>query len=122
MPNLLRKPFGTRKIHQITPESAGWRYVGFSLYALRAGDTAAEATGGREVILVVVEGKTRIRGAGRDWGTLGERTSSRKRLPIAFAFRTVPSGRPWRRRTPFWLSVPLRARAGMKLAESDRTA
>ena len=46
MADLLRKPFGTRgKVHQITPESAGWRYVGFSLYRMHAGDTAGEATG-----------------------------------------------------------------------------
>ena len=52
MPDLLRKPFGEHgKVHQITPESAGWRYVGFSLYRLRAGDSVAEATGDREVIL-----------------------------------------------------------------------
>ena len=53
MSDLLKKPFGKRgKVHQITPESAGWRYVGFSLYHLKAGDKAAEATGDREVILV----------------------------------------------------------------------
>ena len=53
MADLLRKPFGTRgEVHRITPASAGWRYVGFSLYHLRAGDTASEATGDREVILV----------------------------------------------------------------------
>ncbi|MGB1732858.1 MAG: 5-deoxy-glucuronate isomerase, partial [Paracoccaceae bacterium] len=39
MSDLLKKPFGKRgKVHQITPESAGWRYVGFSLYHLKAGD------------------------------------------------------------------------------------
>lgn len=74
MPDLLRKPFGTRgKVHEITPESAGWRYVGFSLYHLQVGDRAAEITGDREVILVVIEGKTRITGAGQDWGVLGDR-------------------------------------------------
>ena len=60
MPKLLCKPFGTRgKVHQITPESAGWRYVGFSLY-LKAGDHASEETGDREVILVMVEGLSLI--------------------------------------------------------------
>ena len=60
---LLRKPFGTHgKVHEITPASAGWRYVGFSLYRLRAGETAAEATGGNEVILVMVEGKAALTG------------------------------------------------------------
>ena len=94
MPNLLRKPFGTRgKVHQITPESAGWRYVGFSLYALRAGDTAAETTGDREVILVVVEGKTCIRGAGRDWGTLGERMNVFEKTPPHCLY--LPNGTEW---------------------------
>ena len=42
MPDLLRKPFGTHgKVHDITPENAGWRYVGFSLYRLRAGENAS---------------------------------------------------------------------------------
>ena len=58
MSTLLNKPTGTSgKVHDITPEVAGWRYVGFSLYRLKAGDTAAEATGDCEVILVMVEGK-----------------------------------------------------------------
>ena len=35
---LLRKPFGTHgKVHEITPQTAGWRHVGFSLYRLRPG-------------------------------------------------------------------------------------
>ena len=57
MPDLLCKPFGTHgKVHQITPQSAGWRYVGFSLYRLRAGEAVGEALGGNEAILVMVEG------------------------------------------------------------------
>ena len=58
MSPLQKKPFGTRgKVHEITPASAGWRHVGFGLWRLRPGDTAAEATGSDEVILVVVEGR-----------------------------------------------------------------
>ena len=73
MPDLLKKPFGTHgKVHEIAPVSAGWRYVGFSLHRLRAGDAAAEVTGDCEVILVMVEGKARITGAGQDWGILGD--------------------------------------------------
>ena len=53
MTSLLRKPFGAHgKVHEITPSSAGWRYVGFSLWRLRAGEIVTEATGDREVILV----------------------------------------------------------------------
>ena len=82
MSDLLKKPFGKRgKVHQITPESAGWRYVGFSLYHLNAGDKAAEATGDREVILVLVEGKAAITGAGQDWGVLGDRMNVFEKTP-----------------------------------------
>ncbi|MDI6838143.1 MAG: 5-deoxy-glucuronate isomerase, partial [Rhizobiaceae bacterium] len=35
MSDLLRKPQGASgKVHDITPESAGWGYVGFGLYRL----------------------------------------------------------------------------------------
>lgn len=82
MPDLLKKPDGTRgRVHHVTPESAGWGYVGFSLYRLAAGDTAAEVTGDREVILVVVEGRVSITGAGRDWGSLGDRMSVFDKTP-----------------------------------------
>ena len=61
MPSLLRKPDGhAGKLYDITPENAGWRYVGFGLYRRPAGRSAAEATGETEVILVLVEGKAEI--------------------------------------------------------------
>jgi len=76
MSQLLKKPFGNRgKVHHITPATAAWRYVGFSLYKLKAGDTAKETTDSDEVILVMVEGKAKVTGAGTDWGILGERMS-----------------------------------------------
>lgn len=82
MPDLLKRPFGTRgKVHEITPASAGWRYVGFSLYRLKAGDKASETTGDNEVILVVVEGKVSISGAGQDWGVLGDRMNVFEKSP-----------------------------------------
>ena len=74
MVTLLRKPFGTHgKTHHITPEIAGWRYVGFSLYQLRADDVISELTKENEVILLMVEGKASFTGANQNWGILGER-------------------------------------------------
>lgn len=74
MTTLLRKPKGRRgRVHQITPADAGWSYAGFDLYRLDAGDVAQDATGGREVILVLVEGKAAIAGGGHDFGVLGDR-------------------------------------------------
>ncbi len=47
MTDLLRKPTGTAgKVHDITPETAGWGYVGFGLYHLEAGESDAEDTAG----------------------------------------------------------------------------
>ena len=94
MTDLLRKPFGTHgKVHEITPQSAGWRYVGFSLYHLRPGETAAEATGEREAILVLVEGKAQITAAGQDWGTLGNRMNVFEKSPPHCLY--VPNGQSW---------------------------
>ncbi|MPQ95850.1 5-deoxy-glucuronate isomerase [Thioclava sp. JE_KL1] len=94
MTDLLRKPFGTHgKVHEITPQSAGWRYVGFSLYRLRAGESAAEATGPNEAILVMVEGKARVVAAGQDWGVLGERMNVFEKTPPHCLY--VPNDQDW---------------------------
>jgi 5-deoxy-glucuronate isomerase len=94
MANLLRKPVATwGKVHDITPESAGWDYVGFGLYHLQAGKQAAETTGGREVILVLIEGRAEITAAGRNFGELGARMSVFERLPPASVY--VPDGTDW---------------------------
>ncbi|GAA4531873.1 5-deoxy-glucuronate isomerase [Chelativorans composti] len=94
MAELLVKPRGTHgKVHDITPESAGWSYVGFGLYRLHPGETAAEATGNREVILVLVEGKARISAAGQNFGLLGERMSVFERLKPHCVY--VPNGTQW---------------------------
>lgn len=94
MADLLRKPFGTHgKVHEITPASAGWRHVGFSLYRLRPGESAAEATGATEVILVMIEGRARIHAAGQDWGVLGERMNVFERTPPQCLY--LPNGQDW---------------------------
>lgn len=94
MPDLRRRPFGAHgKVHEITPQSAGWRYVGFSLYRLRAGDRIGEATGTNEVILVLVEGRARITADGKDWGELGERMSVFEKTPPHCLY--LPNGAEW---------------------------
>ncbi len=95
MGNLLRKPTGTRgKVHDIPPDSADWGYVGFTLYRLEAGDVATEATGDREVILVLVEGKATIHAAGQDWGQMGDRMDVFEKTPPHCLY--VPNGSDWR--------------------------
>jgi len=101
MGDLLVKPTGaTGKVHDITPESArtplspDWSYVGFGLYRLKPGETAEEATGQREAILVLVEGKAEIVAADRDWGEMGERMSIWDRTPPHALY--VPNGTQWK--------------------------
>ena len=94
MSRLLVHPAGPAgKVHDITPESAGWGYVGFGLYRLQPGDRVAEPTGDREVILVLVEGRARIAGAGRDWGELGDRMDVFERTPPHCLY--LPNGTDW---------------------------
>ncbi len=94
MTELLIKPSGTRgKVHSITPDSAGWGYVGFSLYQLEPGEVATEDTGDNEVILVLVEGKATVQGAGRDWGALGERQSVWDKSPPHAVY--IPNDNSW---------------------------
>jgi len=94
MANLLRKAIAlTGKCHDITAEDADWGYVGFGLYILAAGESVTEATGDREVILVLVEGKAEIIAAGHDFGEMGERMSVFERLPPHCLY--VPNDQNW---------------------------
>ena len=58
----------------VTPESAGWTYVGFEV-ARVAGQSQSRHTGDRELCLVVVEGSCDVRSAHGEWEGLGGRAS-----------------------------------------------
>ena len=54
-----RRPTQGRTIH-VTPESAGWTYVGFDLCRLKPGESARGDTSEREVCLVLISGRAAI--------------------------------------------------------------
>ncbi len=82
MTNLLRKPKGTiGEVHHITPKDAGWGYVGFNLFRMKAGDRVSGQSDDRETILVIVEGKAEVQADGQDFGTLGARMDVFERTP-----------------------------------------
>ena len=94
MSDLLVKPSGTSgRIHRVTPESAGWRHVGFEVHRLQPGDTLAGETGEREICLVLVAGRARVEASGRGFGEIGERLSPFEGRPWSVY---VPAGRGWR--------------------------
>ena len=93
MSDLLIKPTGdTGKVIDVTPQSAGWRYVGFALHRLSAGQSVSEMTGNREVCLVLVSGTARITAGAVEFGAMGERTSPFDGKPSAVY---VPGQSEW---------------------------
>lgn len=62
-------------IQRVTPASAGWQYVGFEAYQLKAGDRLALATEDQEVCLVLVSGKADVSTRAEHWSGLGQRMS-----------------------------------------------
>ena len=60
---------------KVTPESAGWEYVGFEVLRLDAGRTVERRTGGEEVCLVVLEGFCNVTAGENDWRGIGGRDS-----------------------------------------------
>ena len=104
MSKLLVKPRpGGGRVSHITPESAGWTYVGFDLHRLKPGETASAATGGREVCLVFVSGKGTAKAGTQDFGLLGQRMS-----PF--------EGRPWSVYVPEGLDWSVTAETDLELA------
>lgn len=94
MVDLLVKPNGVHgKVHDITPKSANWSYVGFGLYHLKAGESANEVTGDTEIILVLIEGRAKVSGGGQDFGELGDRASVFERKPPHCVY--IPNGTDW---------------------------
>lgn len=93
MSRLLVKPEkGHGLVSHVTPQSAGWTYVGFDLHRLKPGETVSARTGGREVCLVLVTGKGRALAGGKDFGVLGERISPFKGKPWSLY---VPRDSDW---------------------------
>src|SRR5882757_265503 len=80
-------------VQHVTPESAGWSYVGFDLQRLAPGEGIGAQTGEREVCLVFVSGTGRVMVDGKDLGDIGKRMSPFEGPPAAVY---VPAHADWR--------------------------
>lgn len=60
---------------EVTPASAGWRYVGFEVFRLDVGAQLRRAFPGRETCLVVLGGSCDIRSALGEWRGVGRRAT-----------------------------------------------
>lgn len=68
-------PDADGRVLAITPESAGWRYVGFEVRRLAAGQQAGLTSAGRETCVVVLTGTASIRVDGLTFPGVGGRKS-----------------------------------------------
>jgi len=64
-----------REIVRVTPQSAGWRYVGFAAYRLRSDEVLRLDLASAEVCLVVLAGNVTVATHGQTWARLGGRAS-----------------------------------------------
>jgi 5-deoxy-glucuronate isomerase len=80
-PSAAPGPDGT--VIAVTPESAGWTYVGFELLSLAAGVGAQRDCGGREVCIVVISGQVDIASPHGEWHGVGERADPWQARPHA---------------------------------------
>jgi 5-deoxy-glucuronate isomerase len=69
------------RILSVTPQSAGWSYVGFEVFRLPAGQVLRRATEGNEICLVILSGRAQITAGSLHCGTLGERANVFEGLP-----------------------------------------
>ena len=61
------EPEANGSVVKVTPESAGWGYVGFEVLRLGSGETVERETAEREVCLVPISGACSISAASKEW-------------------------------------------------------
>lgn len=88
---LVKAEPGGREIVNVTPERAGWHYVGFRALRLTAGESELVETGGRELCLVVLTGTVDVTVDSETYSCLGTRESVFEEESPAAVY--VPSGK-----------------------------
>lgn len=74
-PLLVKAQREGREIVEVTPQSAGWRHVGFRALRLAPGEQESWSTGARELCLVVLQGRVDVAAGGQRFAGLGTRRS-----------------------------------------------
>lgn len=85
-----KPPAADGNVLTITPQSAGWGYVGFQVYSLSEGQTLRKDTGSNEVCIVLLSGRGSVATAQSTWENIGERHSVFEQIPPYSVY--VPAG------------------------------
>ncbi|QHM73415.1 5-deoxy-glucuronate isomerase [Mixta intestinalis] len=76
-----QQPAANGQIQHITPESAGWRFVGFEVYLLQKGQTLTLDSADKELCLVLVSGLASVKTRHAAFPGIGKRQSPFERTP-----------------------------------------
>jgi 5-deoxy-glucuronate isomerase len=76
-------PDAEGRVLRVTPESAGWTYVGFEVFRLQAGSALARETVDREACLVLISGGARVTAGDEGFGEIGDRASPFESSPAS---------------------------------------
>jgi 5-deoxy-glucuronate isomerase len=89
-----RAPDPEGRVLEITPESAGWDHVGFTVLRLEPGQSHGGGAADREACIVILTGSARVSVDERDFGILGSRESVFDDVPPAAVYS--PAGSSFR--------------------------
>jgi 5-deoxy-glucuronate isomerase len=107
------EPDADGSVLSVTPESAGWRYVGFEVYRLTPGARLDRRSGTRETCVVVLSGRVHLGAGGREWRDQGVRENVFDGPPTGLY---VPPGTKW------WVEAATPAEIGVATAPAERGA
>src|SRR5699024_2332690 len=84
-----QKPDAEKKILEVTPKSAGWKYIGFKVYSMNKGDTIKKGTDKNEICLVLLSGKANVKTKDQTFNDIGERMSVFEKIPPYSVYITI---------------------------------
>lgn len=75
------QPDRAGNVLRITPESAGWKYVGFEVFKLSQGQSLMRETGDQEVCVVLLSGLADVNTREKSFDSIGERMNVFEKTP-----------------------------------------
>lgn len=85
-----KEPNKEGNLLSITPESAGWEYVGFEVFSLKENQVLKKETGDQEVCIVLLTGRANVNTEKESWRNIGQRMNVFEKTPPYSVY--VPSG------------------------------
>ncbi|NDI35604.1 5-deoxy-glucuronate isomerase [Chengkuizengella sediminis] len=85
-----KQPDDKGQVISITPESAGWEYVGFEVFSLNEGQSLKKVTGDKETCIVLLSGRASVNSKLEKWENIGKRMDIFEKIPPYSVY--IPSG------------------------------